>query len=83
MSAAALVVLLVAAIKAFPVVVSALVTTSVVAAVVSFPVMMAVVITPGIGIILERALGKSLCCCVGRAGNPAVELDPQEGVRDP
>jgi hypothetical protein len=76
MTAAALVALLVAAIKAFPVVVAALVTLAVVAAVMAFAVMMAVVVAFGVGIIGEPAFGQRLGRRVRGAAHAAVEFDP-------
>ena len=92
MLATTLVTLLMAAVEALSVMVPALVSLTmmmaafmafslVMPAIVAFPVMMAVVVTSGIGIILQRAVCKSLCCRVGRTGNPAVKPNPCFGQR--
>lgn len=82
MAAAALVTFLMPTVEAFAVMVSALVTASVMmSTLVPLTVVMAVVVAFGIGIILQRTLCQSLHGCIGRTGNPAVELDSRLGQR--
>ena len=72
MAAAALVTFLMPAVEAFAVMMPA---------VMAFTVVMAVVVAFGIGIILQRTPCQSLRGCIGRTGNPAVELDSRLGQR--
>ena len=96
MAAAAIVIFLMTAVKAFPMAMSALVIFTVVmsafmaftlvmsalvpsavvmSALMTFTMMLTVVVASGIGIKLERALGKSPGSRVSRTGNAAVKPD--------
>ena len=70
MTAAALVSLMMAAVKALPVVMPAFVT---------FSVMMVMVVALGIGIIFQRSICKGFRGSIRRSLNASVKLDP--GVR--
>lgn len=81
MPMAGFVALLVAAIKAFPVVVPALMALAVMMpALVAFAVV-AVMVAPGVGIIRELAFGQRPGRRVRGAAHAAVELDPGLGQR--
>ena len=82
MTPTALVIFLMPAGEAFPVMVSALMTASMVMpTVMSLTVMMAVVITFCVRIILQRPFGQRFCGCISRTGDTAVELDARFGKR--